>query len=173
MDVSILFKVWKYFCIYLLSRQGHKSLLAMYVSCFFIPNQLSFWVVTRTECCLKSSARAIISLKIFALFWCTCQRQIFTSTFLFFIPVICFIWERLDSVNFLLHVANWFHHWMFNISYVQYGFVVKMSFLLRLAKSYGMYIYIHVVLCLRPLERVKFSKFKRPIVKKKMDPTSK
>ena len=35
-------------------------------------------------------------------------------------------WKRLV----LLHFANWFHHWLLNIIYLQHGFLVKMSFLL-------------------------------------------
>ena len=63
-------------------------------------------------------------------------------TLLFFrlIPVICFKWDALGSLNFLIHVAHWFHRWLFNIINVQYGFTMKRSFLLRLAWSYGIFI---------------------------------
>ena len=64
----------------------------------------------------------------------------FTLLFLRFIPVICFILEGLGSVNFVLHGATWFHRWMFNIIYVKYGFVAKMSLLLRLS-SHMEYLY--------------------------------
>ena len=52
----------------------------------------------------------------------------FTSPFLRFIPGTCFIWEGLGLVNFLFYVNNWFHCRFFNVTYVQYGFLVKMSF---------------------------------------------
>ena len=54
-------------------------------------------------------------------------------TFLAFHPLFAWCGKGLGSINFLLHHSNWFHRWLFNIIYVQYGFVITISFLLCLA----------------------------------------
>ena len=41
--------------------------------------------------------------------WIFTWISVLIYLFLRFIPVICFIWEGLESVNFVLHGATWFH----------------------------------------------------------------
>ena len=72
-----------------------------------------------------SEKYGVLSMKCFTLI-----SVLNYSSFLRFIAVIFFGWERLGSINFFLHFAYWFHLWLFNIVYVQYGFLVKICFFL-------------------------------------------
>ena len=72
-----------------------------------------------------SEKYGVLSMKCFTLI-----SLLNYSSFLRFITVVFVTWERLGLINFLLHIAYWFHLWLFNIVHAQYGFFLKICFFL-------------------------------------------
>ena len=112
---------WRYEHFY--DRERTSSILRCFCLCRFFLNSSFFMLIF--DIVHVSAPNMVLFWRNFSHRW----KFWLTSSFLHFILVICFMWEALASIHFLLHVVNWFHCLLFNIIYVKHDFVVKMSFL--------------------------------------------
>ena len=83
----------------------------MYIFIWLIICITIHMIILLHSCASKFEVMYISIPNMFLLAWNGSHRLAywFTSPFLHFILVICFIFKGLSSVNFLLHVANWFY----------------------------------------------------------------
>ena len=102
----------------------HWSTMCCFCLCHVFVNAWFLMFKILDHACV-SEKYGVLSMKCFTLI-----SLLNYSSFLRFITVVFVTWERLGLINFLLHIAYWFHLWLFNIVHVQYGFFLKICFFL-------------------------------------------